>query len=234
MASVITRNPDRLFFASVASAALMVALVGFAPTYYLKIWFDTPTLTPLIHVHAAVFTLWPVLLLTQGLLIRSNHIRLHRSLGKAAVVLVALIVLTGFMVVMGKPRPDVQARAFIFTPLLGLILFSGFFAAAIWFRRDPGTHKRLMLLSLLFIVPAGMIRIMRFSGVEPSVYLPLYEFVSYALVLGPCVVYDFARLRRIHPATLWGGAILILRHPLHAVVAHTDEWQRVAAWLTAS
>jgi hypothetical protein len=234
MASVLSRDPDRLFFAAVASVALAVAFVGFAPTYYLKVWFDTPTLTPLVHVHAAVFTLWPALLVTQGLLIRSNHIRLHRSLGNAAAVLVILIVLTGFMVVLGKPRPNVQTRAFIFTPLLGLILFSGFFAVAVWFRRDPGTHKRLMLLSALFIVPAGMSRIMRFSGVEPGVYGFLYEFLSYALVLGPLVVYDFVRLRRIHLATLWGGAILILRHPLHAVVAYTDEWQRVAAWLTAS
>jgi hypothetical protein len=234
MASVVIRNPDRLFFAAAASVALAVAFVGFAPTYYLKVFFDSPALGPLLHIHAALFTLWPVLLLTQGLLIRSNQIRLHRTLGNTAVALVASMVLTGFMVVLGKPRPNVEARAFIFTPLLGLILFGAFFAAAIWFRRDPGTHKRLMLLSTLFIVPAGMLRIMRFAGVEPSVYALLYEFATYALVLGPCVIYDWVRLRRIHRATLWGGAILILRHPLHFAVAYTEGWQKAAAWLTAS
>ena len=230
MATHVTRDPDRLFFAAAATVALAVALIGFAPTYYLKPLLASPPLEPLVHVHAALFTAWPVLLLTQGLLIRSGQVRLHRTFGSAAVVLVVLMVFTGFMVVMGKPRPTAVERAFIFTPLLGLILFGLFFAAAIRFRRDRGTHKRLMLLATLFIVPAGMLRILRFVGVDPS----LYHVASYAVVLLPCAIYDLARLRTLHPATLWGGAILLLRHPLHAAVAYTEEWQATAAWLTDS
>jgi len=230
MAAVIVRSPSRIFFVVVASVALVVPFVGFAPTYYLKGWFGTPEIKPLVHVHAALFTLWPVLLLAQTLLIRARNVRLHITLGTAATVLAGLMVVTGFLVIMGKPRPTEYMRAFIFTPLLGLILFAGFFAVAIRFRRDPATHKRLMLLATLFIIPAGMTRLMRFVGLNPV----SYEFVSYALVLLPLALYDMVQLRKLHPATLYGGAILVLRHPLHALVAHTAAWQAAAAWLTNS
>jgi hypothetical protein len=230
MATRPFRNPDRVFFAAVASVALAIPFVGFAPTYYLKGLFDAPSLSLLVHIHAALFTAWPVLLLTQALLIRAGNVQVHRALGTAAIALVALMVLTGFLVVIGKPRPTVEARAFIFTPLLGLVLFAAFFAVAVRWRRDLGTHKRLLLLATLFIVPAGMIRILRFTGGDTR----FYDFASYALVLVPLAIYDLVRLRRVHPATLWGGAVLVLRHPVHAAVAYTDQWQRIAAWLTAS
>jgi hypothetical protein len=230
MATYVSRNPDRIFFAAVASIAFAIAFIGFAPTYFLKGLFDTPELEPLVHVHAALFTAWPVLLLAQITLVRSGNVQLHRTMGTAAIGLVTLMVITGFLVVMGKPRPTVEARAFIFTPLLGLILFAAYFAAAIRLRRNFAAHKRLLLLATLFIVPAGMIRILRFSGGDTR----YYELASYALVLLPLVIYDLVRLRRIHPATAWGGAILVLRHPLHAALAYTDEWQAIAAWLTDS
>jgi hypothetical protein len=44
--------------------------------------------------------------------------------------------------------------------------------------------------------------------------------------------YDWRKLGRPHPATLWGGAILLIRHPLHAGIAFSAEWQRLADWLT--
>src|SRR5882757_9567920 len=123
MPTVITRNPHRLFFMAVGGVVLAIPLIGFAPTYYLKPLFGTPELRPLVQVHAALFTLWPVLVLAQVLLVRARRVDLHRTLGWTAVVLVPLMVVTGALVIMGKARPTIEARAFIFTPLLSLVLF---------------------------------------------------------------------------------------------------------------
>jgi hypothetical protein len=224
-------NPDRVFFVSVAALALTLVIVGFAPTFFLKEAFDTPDLTPLVHVHGALFTAWLVLLLTQALLIRNGKYSLHRTLGVFGVALMVAMVITGFMVVLGKPRPTLFSRAFIFTPLLGLILFPLFVGAAIRFRRNPAAHKRLMLLATILLMTAGTRRVLHLLGVEAGPYVA--DFATYGLLLLPLAVYDLTRFHRLHAVTAWGGAILLLRHALHAAVAYTDGWQQFAARVTS-
>ena len=223
-------NPDRNFFTSIAALALALPLVGFAPTFFLKEAFDTPDLTPLVHLHGALFTAWPVLLLVQALLIRNGKYSLHRTLGVVGSVLAIAVVITGFMVVLGKPRFNIASRAFIFTPLLALILFPLFVGAAIRWRRDAPAHKRLMVLATILLMAAGTRRVLHLLGLEAGPYVA--EFVTYGLFLVPLVGFDLSRLGRLHPVTAWGGAILLLRHVLHAAVAFTDGWQHFAAQVT--
>jgi hypothetical protein len=230
--TLIAINKDRRFFTAVAVAVLAATFVGFAPTYYLGGYFEAPALKPFVHVHAALFTVWVVLLLTQALLIRGGRFTQHRQLGKAAVLIAIAMVVTGIMVVLGKPRPTVLGRAFIFTPLVSLLLFPIFIGVALRFRRDAATHKRLMLLATALVLGAVMSRILLFMGIKPFPYL--HYFAVYAITLLPLALYDFARLGRLHKATLWGGVVLMARHPLHAAVAYTPEWQAAAAWLTAT
>lgn len=71
---------------------------------------------------------------------------------------------------------------------------------------------------------------MAMAGVSPANYRG--DAMTYALLLVPLVMYDLIRLRKVHPATAWGTAVLLIRHPLHAAIAYTDAWQRIAAWLT--
>ena len=90
---------DRLFFPLVVLTAVTSVAAGFAPTYYLGFWFHAPPLTTTVHIHALAFTAWLLLLLSQTLLIRARKHRWHRTMGKAAVVVVAVMVVTGYMVI---------------------------------------------------------------------------------------------------------------------------------------
>ncbi|MEP6919294.1 MAG: hypothetical protein ABJC89_26870 [Acidobacteriota bacterium] len=72
--------------------------------------------------------------------------------------------------ILGKPRPTAAARAFIFTPMLSLLLFPLLVAAAIYFRRDSATHKRLMLLATMVIATAGISRLMVMLGLDATHY----------------------------------------------------------------
>ena len=222
---------DRLFFFFAASTALAVVVAGFSRTYYLGFWFDAPELEVLVHVHALAFTAWLLMLLSQTVLIRVGRSRWHRVMGKVAIPVVAVMVITGYMVIFGKERPTPGSRAFIFTPMVSLVLFPAMFAAAIHFRRDPATHKRLMLLATVAISTAGVSRFMRLIGLEALGYYGGYA-LTYALLLLPLIAFDLTRLGRLHRATAWGTAALIARHPLHIAIAYTDQWQRIAAWLT--
>jgi hypothetical protein len=227
-----TSPTDRLFFPLMGLTALAVIGAGFAPTYYLGFWFSAPALAPIVHIHAAAFTAWLLLLLSQTLFIRLGKFRWHRAMGKVAVGLVMLMVITGYMVILGKPRPTAAARAFIFTPMLSLLLFPLFVAAAIHFRRDPATHKRLMLLATMAIATAGIARLMVMLGLDATHYRAYAA--TYAVLLLPLIIFDLTRLGTLHRSTAWGSALLLVRHALHQVLANTDQWQRIAAWLTPS
>jgi len=124
----VASTTDRLFFPLIGLTALAVIGAGFTPTYYLGFWFRAPALAPIVHIHAAAFTAWLLLLVSQTVFIRLGKFRWHRAMGKVAVGLVAVMVITGYMVIFGKPRPTAAARAFIFTPMLSLLLFPMFVA----------------------------------------------------------------------------------------------------------
>ena len=226
----VASRTDGLFFLLMALIAGAVIGAGFAQTYYLGFWFHAPALAPIVHVHAAAFTTWLLLLLSQTLFIRVGRFRWHRALGKVAVGVVVVMVITGYMVIFGKPRPTAAARAFIFTPILSLLLFPMFVAAAIHFRRDPATHKRLMLLATMVVATAGISRLMVMLGLDATHYRAYAA--TYAVLLLPLITFDLARLGTLHRATAWGSALLLVRHALHQVIANTEQWQRIAAWLT--
>jgi hypothetical protein len=52
------------------------------------------------------------------------------------------------------------------------------------------------------------------------------------LLLVPCVVYDLVTGRRIHPATAWGGLLIVASQPLRLLLGGTGACLAFAAWLT--
>ena len=226
-----TGRPDRKLFIALIAMTCVVAFTGFAPTYYLKPWFATPPLQFWVHVHAASFTAWLGLLLVQSGLIRTGNFVAHAAIGRWALAIVALMVITGFLVILQKPRPTEASRAFIFTPLLSLVLFTFMVAAAVHFRRDAATHKRLMLLATILLMGAPFTRLMSQAGIKPGPYT--HHLLTYLLILVPIAVYDLRRTGRLHAATMWGGLVLVVRHPLHEIIAYTPAWQRFAANITS-
>jgi hypothetical protein len=52
------------------------------------------------------------------------------------------------------------------------------------------------------------------------------------LFLLAIVVRDLVTLRRVHPATLWGGLFLFLCQPIRFLMSGTHAWLAAAKWLT--
>src|SRR5262245_42118285 len=94
-AGVISKRRERLFHTAMLAAAVITVFAGFARTYYLKLYFGTPSLTPLLHLHGIVFTSWLVLLLTQTALVSANRTGTHRRLGMVGALIATLMVLVG-------------------------------------------------------------------------------------------------------------------------------------------
>ena len=85
----LTFREDDLFFSAMATVALVVMLVGFARTYFLAGLFWAPLPSLLVHIHAAAFILWIVLLITQISLVTARRVDLW-GLGAPAHAIIAL------------------------------------------------------------------------------------------------------------------------------------------------
>lgn len=224
---------ERIFYSGMAIAALLTVFVGFAPTYYLKAQFGTPELPPLRHFHGALFTAWILLFVVQTTLIAARRTPVHRRLGVAGGILAATMVVVGAVTAIdaagrGAAPTGVPPLAFLAIPLADMTTFGLLIGAALYYRRRTDTHKRLMLLATISLLTAAIARL-PFAFI--LAYGPPAFFGLTDLFIVACVAYDLVSRGRVHPATLWGGLLLVVSQPLRLVISGTSVWLAFAAWL---
>lgn len=232
MPALLTPNRDGLFYAAMAVAMAATVFVGFAPTFFLKVFSDAPPLDPLLHLHGAAFAGWYALFFTQAALIANGRPDLHRRLGLAGFSLAAVMVPLGVAAAIHAIRtnhtpPGLDPRSFLVLPFFGIAVFATLAVAGFLMRSRPETHKRLMLLASVAMLDAPIARI-------PGVFAlggPLASFGLQDLFVIAGVAYDFASRRRIHPAYLVGGFFILAMQPLRIVVSTTSWWLAVGDWL---
>lgn len=233
MSAVLNPSRDRLserwFFSAMAVAMTAAVFVGFAPSFFLRPWFPEAAAAapaePVFYVHGVLFAAWMLLLVSQTALVAGRRVPVHRRLGSVGVGLAALMVVTGVGGALvaaarpggfiGVPVPPLQ---FLAVPFTDMVLFAVLVGLAAHWRRQAQTHKRLMLLATVNLLGAA------FARVPLGVDLLLAVFVLPDLFLLALVVWDVTTLRRLHPATLWGGAAIIVSQPLRLMVSETSAW----------
>ena len=234
-AALANRRRERLFYTGMSVAFLFIVFAGFARTYYLRPYFGTPQLTPLLHLHGLIFTSWIVLLLTQTVLVAAKRTAVHRRLGWAGAALALLMILIGTTtaVVRAKivelPPGSSSPLVFLTIPLGDMLVFGLLVGAAFHYRRRLDVHKRLMLLATIALLPAAVARLPFdfFLKGGPWVFFGLPDLFVLVILL-----YDLLARGRPHRATVWGGLLLIASHPLRLVFGQTQAWLSFATWLT--
>ncbi len=218
---------DRLFYTGMATAIALVVLVGFAPTYYLRPRFFSEGLPLYLHVHGAVFSAWVVLLVAQTALVAARKTPLHRSVGWVGAGLAALVAAVGVTAAILSGRQNIEAgfddpaRVFLTVPLFSMTVFVALVAAAVAVRARPQTHKRLMLLATINLLDAPIARWPGTPGLTA-----VYVLVDLFIVAG--ILYDLATRRRVDPAYLWGGALVVGGQVLREIVGPTAAWHAIA------
>jgi hypothetical protein len=230
-----TKRRERLFYTGMSVAFLVMVFAGFSRTYFLRPYFNPQPLLPLLHLHGIVFSAWLALFLAQTTLVAANRTRIHRKLGIAGVVLASLMFIVGCVTaiirakVIEVPPGSPPALVFLTIPLGDMLVFAILVAGAFYFRRRPDTHKRLMLLSTIAILPAAIARL-PFDFIQQ--YGPLAFFGLADLFIVPCLIYDFLTRGRPHRATVLGGTLIVISHPLRLIIGNTAGWLAFANWIT--
>jgi hypothetical protein len=233
--AVRTRTRTRRFYVGMAIAFAITVFAGFSRSYFLKAWYATPELSRLLHLHGLVFTTWFLFFLAQTALVATGRTYLHRRMGVAGVVLALLVLIVGTTVAImrvksGRPSPipGVPALSFLAIPLFDMVVFAILVGTALYFRRRLETHKRLMTLSMITLLPAPIAR-MSFLPLPPG---PPTFFALADLFIVAMLIYDLSVRKRVHPATIWGGLLVVASQPLRLMIAGTPAWMAFAGWLT--
>ncbi len=225
---------DRRFYLGMALVCTLLIFVGFSRSYYLKAHFPlSPSLSLLVQIHGAVFTLWMLYFILQTVLIAVRKPRIHRTLGILGVAIASAMVILGLAVSvtgmrLGHGGVGQDAETILLVGLIDITLFLAFFLAGWIKRRDREAHQRLMLLAVVVgLTGPGLGRLGGFG-----IPVPALSLINLVLIFaGP--VYDLLTRRRIHPAYLAGVAIALATFtPLRFLVGRTAAWHHVAHAIT--
>jgi hypothetical protein len=230
MNAVVSR--PRFHVIAIAAIAALV-LAGFARTFYLRYWFDTPPITRLLYLHGALFTTWLALHFTQARLIAARRADLHRRLGIAGAVLGYAMFVVGIDVAIESARaghtPTGESPlVFMSVPVGTIVAFAALLTAALLMRRRADWHKRLMLLATIALIIPAAARLATWVGAPPN---PAIGIVATTVLVIWCCVDDWQKTGRVHAAYKIAGTLLILSLPGRLLLGHTDAWQQFARWL---
>src|SRR2546423_8317135 len=122
------KTRERIFYSGMAIAILMAIFVGFSRTFYIRPYFHSEPLIPLLILHGMVFSSWIALFVTQTTLVATKRTRIHMKLGVASGAIAALMIVIGSFtaIVRAKgpsPLPDVNPLSFLTIPLGDMLVF---------------------------------------------------------------------------------------------------------------
>ena len=232
----VSRAREHQFFLLVGILFPVIVIGGFIKNYYLRPFFPEmgPIYSDLVRFHAAVMTAWVLLFAAQARLISSKRIKLHMKLGWAGVGLAMLVLVTGYMVSVGSAQrgnsvPGIPPNVFMIVPLMDLVLFVIFFGGAIYLRKSPAEHKRLMLLSAANFLPPAAARM----PIEALQSLgPWWLFGLPTVLTIAALIYDTWRTKKLNKVFLAGSILLIASFPFRLWFGGTEAWLGIAEWLT--
>lgn len=227
---------DSMFFSSMAIAMALVVFAGFSRTFYMRAVFAPPPLANpgLMIAHGLAFTAWIAVLVTQVSLVAAGRRAAHMTLGIFGTGLAGAMAVLGIMLAIDALRRSHahagahSPEAFFAIPITLVTVFLILTSLGIANRARPDWHKRFMILATMAILPAAVARIPAgfIAHGGPPVFYGLTDLFLVAMA-----IYDVRSKGRVHPATLWAGAIAIGAEVASLALGMSAPWLAFATWL---
>lgn len=194
-----------------------VILLGFLNTYGRRLWVAQEPVSPVIHVHAFLFTTWLFVFIAQCVFASRRKMALHVKLGSAGIILAGMMLFAALAAALESLRqghlgiPGVlfpSKEGFFLLNMNSALIFTILTFAAWTQRHQPETHKRWMLMATVAgLAPPGISRLPLIAGHTPLVALTVIAFVS----AGP--IHDWLTTGRVHRAYLYSLPLVVLILP---------------------
>jgi hypothetical protein len=218
--SGIARAVHRWIYVFMAGWYVLITLVGFVPFTFMRIAANRagtkPPFPPILHIHAVVMSCFLLLLLAQAMLMATGRSRLHQSIGRAAFVLVPVIIAVIIILVptsfrdawnFAQTSPPAIKRAILkglthdntlLLEIREIILFPLLMFIALRARRnDVGLHKRMIFIATAIILPPAINRTL---WLPRTFWGPLHSDFYILVALSPMLVWDLLSRRTVPKA----------------------------------
>ena len=239
------RASERKFYIAVGILVVLICLAGFGPSIIDPTSRNLPLpMTALVATHAIASSAWVLLFLVQTTLVATGRISIHRRLGMVGLLVGIVFVVSGFVTNVEEARRGFDLSgdlvrlgtavdpAFILAPVNFFGLFAVLVGAAVWYRRRPDVHKRLMALAMLG--PLAGAPMAHLVGHYPALQVggSILAPISSLVLLSLPAIHDRLTRGRIHPVSLWGGiGAFVPSFLFFMFVAPSSMWRNFTLWL---
>jgi hypothetical protein len=168
---------DKYFYLFMSLLIVAVIVYGFSFTIGNNLIHPALPRPWILYVHATVFSGWLVFFTLQSTLVRSRKVQWHRRLGWFGVSLGTLIPIVGVSTAIAMGRFNTvslhatHAESDLIIPFFDMVCFTSTFPLAVYWRRKPEMHRRMMLVATCALTAAGFARF-------PERILPAYWFYA--------------------------------------------------------
>jgi hypothetical protein len=246
-AATSPRALPKHFFAWMAALCMLVALLGFMPTYWLPVSRGTFREPPIVHIHGLLFFSWTVFFVVQSALVSTGRIRRHRDVGLLGISIATAMVIIGCIVAVISLRHRLalgfgeSAVSFMIVPMASIVTFAILVVAAIANVRRSDVHKRLMLVATASILQAAVARVVPLFLAPPEILkLPFADRPSPPLIFSVlpglvvdliivvAMIFDWRVRGRPHAAYIAGLAFVLASQLLRVPLGQTAAWHAFA------
>jgi hypothetical protein len=153
---------SRYFYLSMSLAMAGLVVWAFSRTVNANLFHANPPRPLLLWIHGTAFSTWIVFFIAQSALVRLRKVRVHRLLGWFGAGLSTLMVALGFTIAVVMARFDgvvlhqKGTDAFLSIPFCDMIVFGACMGMAIYWRKKPEFHRRLVFIATCQLMDAAI------------------------------------------------------------------------------
>jgi FtsH-binding integral membrane protein len=143
---------------------VMAGLVawGFSRTVDHNLFHASPPRPLLLWMHGTAFSTWIIFFIAQSAFVRVHKVSVHRTLGWFGAGLATVMVPLGCTVAIVMTRFDMavlqekNVDSFLSIPFTDMLIFGACIGAAIYWRRKPEYHRRLIFIATCELMDAAI------------------------------------------------------------------------------
>jgi len=218
----------RYFYFSMSLLLAAIVHAGFRRTVNDNLFHPAVPRPFILWIHGSVFAGWMIFFICQSALVRIHKVSWHRSLGWFGAGLAAVMVPLGTATAIIMARFDAvqlhlsDADSFLSVPFYAMIAFGVSIAFAIYWRRKPELHRRLIFVATCGLMDAPFARFDYLFDHNLS-----FACVDLLLVLG--VVRDLLVDRRVRKVYLYALPLFIVGQSLAVYMWRSNPswWQGI-------
>jgi hypothetical protein len=153
---------SRYFYLCMSLLLAALVILGFSRTVNANLFHGNPPRPLLLWIHGAAFSTWILFFIAQSALVRARKVSVHRLLGWFGAALATLMVVLGLAIAVVMGRFDIRVlhqkdvAAFLSVPFADMLIFGSCIALAIYWRKKPEYHRRLIFIASCQLMDAAI------------------------------------------------------------------------------